>query len=550
MKNSSLLLIITGFFCIYLYNAFCLPLFQWDESRLGVNALEMLKSHNFITTTYQGVADNWNTKPPFAIWMMCLSLKLIGYTELGLRFPSVLFSVLTFLFVIFVLIKEKIFTNSISILFLIILFTSIGYSGYHIAITADYDAILVFFFTSFYISVYFAFQYINIDKQKYFTYSTLAILFFTFGIFTKGITICLSLPGLILYVFIFKKTKYFIKRENIGIFILLLTSILSIIFYYYYRNLQSPEYLKSVVHNEFGGRFLGGLENHFESNFYYLDNIFYRRFSIFIWSLLIIPIIFISRINKDHKLKSISIYILIIIINFLLVISLAKTKLDWYDAPIYPFLAIQITIILFVIVREFNNYSKTTWIIISIISIFSFRNIFIHYKDLKSLNKFPVEENSAQLKKYITKYNPNRIDVLCSGYQAHLYCYKLLLENKNISLYTNTYEALPQESENVYITSKVDSIHIVKMFYNHEIIDSNIYGYVFKLNGINMTNVYKYIVSEKKSIYKNKEWLNSIKKKSEINKITLDRQILCDIIYISENTNKFINKSIKNRLLN
>ena len=62
----------------YTYLIYALPLFQWDESRLGVNAIEMLQSHHFLSPTYFGEPDYWNTKPPFAIWSMCTSIFLFG----------------------------------------------------------------------------------------------------------------------------------------------------------------------------------------------------------------------------------------------------------------------------------------------------------------------------------------------------------------------------------------------------------------------------------------------------------------------------------------
>lgn len=45
-----------------------LPLRLWDESRLAINAYEMMKDGDLIVTHFNGQPDMWNTKPPLMIW--------------------------------------------------------------------------------------------------------------------------------------------------------------------------------------------------------------------------------------------------------------------------------------------------------------------------------------------------------------------------------------------------------------------------------------------------------------------------------------------------
>ena len=40
-----------------------LPILQWDEARLAVNAAEMVDNGNLIVTYFQGTPEMWNTKP-------------------------------------------------------------------------------------------------------------------------------------------------------------------------------------------------------------------------------------------------------------------------------------------------------------------------------------------------------------------------------------------------------------------------------------------------------------------------------------------------------
>ena len=83
-----------------------LPIIQWDESRLAVNAAEMYHSGNFLSTTYEYKPDYYNTKPPLMIWLQVLSASVFGMNELAIRFPSAvagLFCILFYAFIVYVL---------------------------------------------------------------------------------------------------------------------------------------------------------------------------------------------------------------------------------------------------------------------------------------------------------------------------------------------------------------------------------------------------------------------------------------------------------------
>lgn len=45
---------------------------DWDEARHGINAYEMLRSNNWIISTYQYEPDLWNLKPPFSYYLIAL----------------------------------------------------------------------------------------------------------------------------------------------------------------------------------------------------------------------------------------------------------------------------------------------------------------------------------------------------------------------------------------------------------------------------------------------------------------------------------------------
>ncbi|MGI4881264.1 MAG: ArnT family glycosyltransferase, partial [Janthinobacterium lividum] len=62
----------------------------WDESRLAVNAIEMMMTGERVVTTYGFQPDLWNTKPPLVINLMAWSMQLFGPNFFAMRLPSAL----------------------------------------------------------------------------------------------------------------------------------------------------------------------------------------------------------------------------------------------------------------------------------------------------------------------------------------------------------------------------------------------------------------------------------------------------------------------------
>src|SRR6478735_8985449 len=57
----------------------------WDESLYATSAAEMVRSGNWLVTTFQGDVDYCNTKPPLNIWLIAMSFKLFGISLWTLR---------------------------------------------------------------------------------------------------------------------------------------------------------------------------------------------------------------------------------------------------------------------------------------------------------------------------------------------------------------------------------------------------------------------------------------------------------------------------------
>src|SRR5262245_25382330 len=70
---------------------------EWEEAVYAQTAWEMLKSGNWLVTTFYGVVDYYNVKPPLQSWLLAATFKTLGVSLLSLRLVSVASAWLTVL---------------------------------------------------------------------------------------------------------------------------------------------------------------------------------------------------------------------------------------------------------------------------------------------------------------------------------------------------------------------------------------------------------------------------------------------------------------------
>jgi 4-amino-4-deoxy-L-arabinose transferase-like glycosyltransferase len=308
------------------------PLVLWDESRLAVNAIEMsLKGFGF-STTYEFVPDFWNTKPPLQIWFMTLSLRVFSDAEFALRFPSALSALLTVLVTAFFSyqITKSLFAG---ILAGLLLTTSKLFYGTHVARTGDYDAQLVFF-TSCYILL--IFSLIHRVRVSSFLISLVGVCV-AGAVLTKGVAGLMPGIGIPIYLLIVGRFKHvlFVPKLIIGVGI----AIFPVAAFYFYREVATPGFLAAVWQNEFG-RYVVDLDSQtsVSSPLAYAKNITMGfGFSLGPLVLLLLPI---GWLLARPKLRTAISYFLVLSIAFVASISFGSTRYSWYDAPVYPMLAI------------------------------------------------------------------------------------------------------------------------------------------------------------------------------------------------------------------
>ncbi len=326
------LILFTAVFYTQFYKLNHLAFRIWDEARLATSAYEMAKTNNFIVTTVDYQTDMWSTKPPLMIWAQAMFIKMHGLTELSTRLPSAICGALCILLVfVFVF---KIFRNHWAALVAsLVLCTASGYIGYHGTRYGEYDSMLTLF-TTVYLLAFFLYS-----ETKGKSSNRFLLLFFiglTLAVLTKGIAGFLFAPGLFIYALARGELKRILTNRTFYIGVLLL--LFFVAGYYLLREHYNSGYLQSVFENELGGRFNKTNDGHEAPFSFYFNNLRFERFGTWYW---IIPTgLVLIFFNQNMRSKRLYAFCLLMSTSFLLVLSSSKTKLWWYDLPVYPLLAI------------------------------------------------------------------------------------------------------------------------------------------------------------------------------------------------------------------
>ena len=308
------------------YNA--VPMQLWDESRNANSALEMAQYGRWLTPTYAGVVDHWNTKPPLLIWAMAGLLRLGLPPLAALRLPSwlaaagtalTLWGVLRFGF------KDRTAALAAGVLLL----SAPLYIGPHAARTADYDALESAFLVGYVLAVWRAF---DVGRARWLAVAAALI---GLGVLTKGVAALLPLPGLALYALTRpRRLLAFIRNARAwaaaGLFLLLAGG------YYLSRELYDPGYLSIVADNELGGRFLKVTENHRGSwNFYLLALLQFAEPGALLSGFGVVTLM-----GRDGRRRGLVLACGLAAVSLLGVLTVSKSKMQWYAAPLVPLLCL------------------------------------------------------------------------------------------------------------------------------------------------------------------------------------------------------------------
>lgn len=139
----AILAIWMGMLCFYHLDAAVTH--NWDEARHITNAYEMMSYDNLWIHTYRGEVDYYNYKPPLSMWCIIFFFKLFGTNFYSMRLYSAVAMFLTFLLVSGFLLQN--FGRRAAILFGLLLTTGEDLFFFHMARSADADALYILLFS-------------------------------------------------------------------------------------------------------------------------------------------------------------------------------------------------------------------------------------------------------------------------------------------------------------------------------------------------------------------------------------------------------------------
>lgn len=327
----------------------------WDESRLVANTIEMYHNHNYMVTHFDGAPDLWNTKPPLMIWIHLLMVKTFGFNEWSFRVSSALFAALTCIY-LYVFTKRQTQSTGIAFLAVFVLITTRGFVDLHVSRTGDYDALLIYLSVLALGSLY---RYLEEDKTSSLYYFA---LFLGLAVLTKGPMVLLFGPAILVYI-LYRKKLFKLLSSGHTYAAILLFSVIALP-YYFIREQYNPGYLQAVYDNELGGRFLTVLEERGGAWHYYLEGMTGRNFML--WFLFIPVGIYYLFKERNTATKDYISFCSIIGIMYFIMISSAKTKHGWYDAPAYPFFAVLVAYTIITLLKWANQSGIPRWKTVSI----------------------------------------------------------------------------------------------------------------------------------------------------------------------------------------
>lgn len=304
-----------------------LPIVQWDESRLAINAVEMASNGNIIVTSFNNSPDLYNTKPPLMIWLQALSVKAFGINESSIRLPSIFAGIACIVLLMHYTYRQSksLWTASLAGLILI---CSNGFIQLHGSLTGDYDALLTLFL---FLTFMHWHLWLSHQNNKHCWYMT---LFLALAILSKSAAAMIIIPIIGIQTIALKTSV----NNAIRCFNMLALSILPFLVFIGIRAYAAPGYIQASLFNDFIGRMQTHIDGHEETWYYYFDQIVFKRFSLF-WGLLPLSLIVLKA-----KFNPISKQLFFASIGYLLILTLAKTKIHWYDMPVLPLLSMVIAL--------------------------------------------------------------------------------------------------------------------------------------------------------------------------------------------------------------
>lgn len=316
----------------FFYDLDKFPIFQWDEARYANNSLEMYLHGDYLNVRMGGAVDTWNFKPPLVLWLQALSMKVFGPGEWAVRLPSALAGV-CIAGMLFWFCATTLQSRSAGVVSALFFAASGGFAGPHVGRSGDLDAVLALFLFA---SALLFFRYLFDDRPP-------GRIFPGLGLLVVCAFLCKGIPGFFFLPFLFIISLLHGNWRKVlphrSLYLSAIGVVLICAGYYGLRELSHPGYWELLKKSEFN-RFTGkGVEWHKQPfDFYYRNFIDLKRFFPLVFFLPLTISVFWTA--GSTLVRRTYLYSLIVAAGYFAFISYPPVKLEWYDAPLYPFFAL------------------------------------------------------------------------------------------------------------------------------------------------------------------------------------------------------------------
>jgi hypothetical protein len=326
------ILVFAAAFLVYIGNG---PLWSADEQTYSQMAYHMVKSGDYLLPWSFGEPAIWAGKPPLLMWLMSLAYQVFGINNFASRIWSVLFGVLSLVFVFYL--GKKLYNSHVGFLSVIVLGTFTTF--YAFATHAMTDGPLVFFILA---SVYFLL--LSEDTKRPNWYATLSGLFFGLALLTKQIEALLIPLIIVVYFLVTKRNLRFLLSKRFAVF--WAVPLLIFIPWVLYMNMR-------FVKDFWGCYFVYGvftraitpLEGHVGGYLFYFNYLATSENPL--WTILLPFATGLCAYNSAVRRIKGDTLLLVWMAIVLVVFTLAQTKLYWYILPALPAFAIAISNLIF-----------------------------------------------------------------------------------------------------------------------------------------------------------------------------------------------------------
>ena len=294
-----------------------------DEAKNAGCAREMLEADQWVVPTF-----NYKLraqKPPLHYYFMALGYRIFGVTELGARFFSAIFGILTVLTTF--LFARRFLGERVAFLSSIVLLSSLHVAvQFHLAVPDPY---LIFFVTLSILSFYATFETTN-QKYLWLAYTALGL-----GVMAKG-PVALVIVGMVTLLFLLatKSLRWPVLRGFLPWWGITLFVLIAAPWYVAVTVATDGEWLQQFLFRENVSRFLEPMEGH-GGPFWIIPLLIIA--GMFPFSMLAGQAIHLAWRNRSERLLLLALLTVLVVVVFF---SLSGTKLPTYVAPAFPFLAI------------------------------------------------------------------------------------------------------------------------------------------------------------------------------------------------------------------